>query len=132
MSEFEQEILSGFVEEVAGYLPTIRAAVVAFRAAPDRGESLEEAHRCVHTIKGAAAMVGLPELSHVAFHLEEVVESLMNEPGGSSPDLLDGIHTSVGHIEEYLVGVAGGGRCSDSTALCAAFASSAASGAGAT
>ncbi len=108
MSDFEREILSGFVDEANGYLPELRAGLVAFRAEPVGGEQLEVAHRGVHTIKGAAAMVGLPELSHIAYHLEEIVERLMHEPDTATPKILDGIELSIGHLEEYMSGVASG------------------------
>ena len=102
MSHFDREILFGFVEEANGYLPAMRAGMAAIRAAPTDGAILEETHRYVHTIKGAAAMVGLAEFSHIAFHLEEIVERLMHEPDGLTPELDDGIGISIGHIEKYL------------------------------
>ncbi|WP_439630308.1 Hpt domain-containing protein [Gemmata sp.] len=108
MSPLAREIMLGFVAEANSYLPAIEAGFAEYRADPARPGTLEEAHRCVHTIKGASAMVGLPELSHVAFHLEEMVEQLLHEPGEASPALVDGVHVAVGFIRRYLEGVEAG------------------------
>ncbi|VTS11161.1 Hpt domain-containing protein [Gemmata obscuriglobus] len=108
MSQLNRELILGFVAEAAGYLPAIRAGVATLRAGPGDPEVLHEAYRCVHIIKGASSMVGLAELSHFAFALEEVVELLMHEPDEATPELLDGIEGSIAHIEAYLAGARGG------------------------
>ena len=109
MSDITREIVLGFVEEATGYLPAVRAGLAAFRANPTDPAPLDEPHRCVHTIKGASAMIGLPGLSHIAFHLEEVVEQLLHEPDTATPEVLDGIDAGVAYIEAYLAGLAGEG-----------------------
>jgi chemotaxis protein histidine kinase CheA len=73
----DQETLLGFVAEARGYLPTVRQALDNFHATAAASD-LAEAYRLVHTIKGAAAMVGLSNLSHVAYKLETVLEDLSN------------------------------------------------------
>src|SRR5262245_47169173 len=72
----DPEVLSGFLEEARSYLPGIRHGIDAFRADPAQGEALAEAHRQAHNIKGAASMVGLAGLSHIAFHLEQALEDV--------------------------------------------------------
>ena len=114
MTEFDQEIIAEFVQEVSGYLPVIRAGLTAFQKnaaeglPPGEDSVLTEAHRGVHTIKGASGMVGLAELSQIAFHLEEMLDRLLHEPDTSTPELLAGMHVAVGHIETYIVGVSSG------------------------
>ncbi len=114
MTEFDREIIAEFVQEVSGYLPVIRDGLVAFQknvaeGSPHSDDSvLTEAHRGVHTIKGASGMVGLAELSQIAFHLEEILDRLLHEPDTSTPELLAGMHVAVGHIEKYIVGVSSG------------------------
>ena len=105
MSDFDREILTGFVEEATGYLPALRAGAAALRAGTADAPTLEEAHRCAHTIKGAAAMVGLPDLSHVAFHLEEAIEKLTHEPDTATPEVFAQIDAGVAGIEAILVGM---------------------------
>lgn len=72
----DPEVLAGFQDEVKGYLPVVRDGIAKYRASATEVEALFEAYRHVHTIKGAASMVGLAELSHVAFHLEAALEGL--------------------------------------------------------
>jgi chemosensory pili system protein ChpA (sensor histidine kinase/response regulator) len=102
MTPFDEEILVGFFDEATEYLPAVRAGLAAFRRTPTAPDVLEEAHRLVHTIKGAAAMVGLAELSHAAYHLEDTLERLAHEPDAATPDLLDGIDRVVDDIATYL------------------------------
>ncbi len=102
MTPFDEEILVGFFEEATDYLPAIRKGLAEFRRTPTAPDVLEEAHRLVHTIKGASAMVGLAEFSHVAYHLEEVLERLAHEPDSGTPELLAGMERVVDDIETFL------------------------------
>jgi chemosensory pili system protein ChpA (sensor histidine kinase/response regulator) len=74
----DPEVLSGFLEEARSYLPVIRHGIDAFGADPAQTEALAEAHRQAHNIKGAASMVGLAGLSHIAFHLEQALDDVAN------------------------------------------------------
>jgi chemosensory pili system protein ChpA (sensor histidine kinase/response regulator) len=78
------ELLAGFREEVRGYLPVIREGLDEFsrHGDPDR---LAEPHRLVHTIKGAASMLGLPEMADIARRGEEALERLMDAGGPAAP-----------------------------------------------
>lgn len=71
-----REVLQGFIEEAESYLPTILKLVDVLQATPNHSEALEEAHRLVHTIKGAASMVGLAGLSHIAFNVEQALDEI--------------------------------------------------------
>ncbi len=102
MTPFDREILLGFLEEATGYLPLIREGLDHFRESPSAPDVLEETHRLVHTIKGASAMVGLPDLSHVAYHLEELIERIAHEPETATPELLRSVERGVEDIEWYL------------------------------
>jgi chemosensory pili system protein ChpA (sensor histidine kinase/response regulator) len=68
------EILQGFIEEAEGYLPTIRQGISDYQTSKTNLEAIQTAHRQVHTIKGAAMMVGLPEISEIAKELEAELE----------------------------------------------------------
>ena len=72
----DKAILAGFVEEVRGYLPSITAGINSLRKNPHQPQVLEETHRQAHTIKGAASMVGLASLSHIAYYLEDTIEGI--------------------------------------------------------
>ncbi len=72
----DAEILQGFIEEAESYLPTIRQGISDYKASKSALEALQTAHRQVHTIKGAAMMVNLPEISEVAKEIETALESV--------------------------------------------------------
>lgn len=72
----DPEILRGFIDEAQGYLPQIRQGIAALVEDGSRFEVLEEIHRLCHSIKGAASMVGLSVLGHMAYYLEESIEQI--------------------------------------------------------
>jgi chemosensory pili system protein ChpA (sensor histidine kinase/response regulator) len=72
----DRQVIGDFLAEARGYLPLIRQGIEAYGADPTVHEPIEEAYRLAHIIKGAAAMVGLAGLSHIAFHLEDALEDL--------------------------------------------------------
>ena len=71
-----RELLAGFTDEVKSYLPRIRQCFDSLTANPEGVDALEDAHRLVHSIKGAASMLGLSALSHIAFLEEEAIEEV--------------------------------------------------------
>jgi chemosensory pili system protein ChpA (sensor histidine kinase/response regulator) len=101
----ETEVVLGLIEEARGYLPAIRQGIEDFRGHPDQVDRLEEAHRHVHTIKGACAMVGLAGLSHLAYLLEEALEDLATGSLAMGEETAKLLLTSVGWIEARLEGV---------------------------
>src|SRR4028119_559483 len=71
LESLDSSILFAFTEEAQSYLPEIRRAV-----SPDAAEEdLQLAFRHTHTIKGAALMVGMHEISDLAGKIESVLES---------------------------------------------------------
>ncbi|MCP4693966.1 MAG: hypothetical protein GY859_38380, partial [Desulfobacterales bacterium] len=67
-----KEILQGFAEEVKGYTPSLKQELDACMAAPDSG-AFERLFRLVHTIRGAASMVGVSGLSQMASQMEKAL-----------------------------------------------------------
>src|SRR5262245_28789991 len=102
----DAETLAGFVEEVRSYLPQILSAVEQFAADPSRAESIEVAHRHVHTIRGAAAMVGLDDISRM---LDPFEASLADVGPGKAPlgaEALERFRRTCRAVELYLNEVA--------------------------
>ena len=75
--KIDREILIGFLEEAMGYLPAIRQGLEEYLTDRNRADSLEQAHRLMHTIKGASSMVGFAELSHIAHSVEETLNAVL-------------------------------------------------------
>ncbi len=99
----DPELLAGFREEVRGYLPAIRQGIAAYSRRGDKG-SLVEPHRLVHTIKGAASLLGLAELAANAGQGEEALERLLVATGAApAPFVL----AEIGAVVERLAASAG-------------------------
>jgi chemotaxis signal transduction protein/HPt (histidine-containing phosphotransfer) domain-containing protein len=73
----DKKMLHGFSQEVKSYLPSIREGIAAFDGNPNSGDSLSEALRYIHTIKGASALMGLSALSQIASYVEELLEDII-------------------------------------------------------
>lgn len=101
----DRDTLLGFLEEARGYLPAVRDGLCRFQASPGTPEVLDEAQRGTHTIKGAAALVGLGGLSHIAYQLEAVIERVQFGLLAPSPEVFAALEVGVRAVEVYLDGV---------------------------
>ena len=100
------EIAAGFVEEAQGYFAQMREAFAQWSAGDTR--ALEEPRRLVHTIKGAASMIGLPALAHVSLLLEETLKLHAGQvPAGGQVRYFQ---AAVQSLESYAQGIAAGDR----------------------
>ncbi len=95
------EIIHGYIAEVRTYIPPLIQGIAALRAGSADGGTLEEAHRMVHTIKGASAMVGIHGLSHIALQMEDALEDLMNGDLSPSEDLCAAMSRTVDRFQRY-------------------------------
>lgn len=108
VKKIDPEILMGFIEEAKSYLPTILDCIETFKHDPDQLDALEEAHRLFHSIKGAASMVGLSALSHVAYFAEEALEEIAAGQLEFTPDATTVFLLTVSQVESYLDGMTSG------------------------
>ncbi|HEY0048107.1 MAG TPA: response regulator [Pyrinomonadaceae bacterium] len=74
----DAELLQGFIEEAQSYLPTIRQGIELYAADSARTEDLKTAYRQVHTIKGAALMVGLAEIGAFAKTFQDELDEIVS------------------------------------------------------
>ena len=98
----DKAILAGFVEEVRGYLPIITEGIRSLHEDPHQPEVIEETHRYAHTIKGAASMVGLAGLSHIAYYVEEALEGVAAGQLVMGDETAALLQETVAQIESYL------------------------------
>lgn len=103
-----RDLLAGFAGEVKSYLPQIRESFRTLTADPARTEALEEAHRLTHSIKGAASMLGLSALSHMAFLAEEVIEEVASRQLDWNPNTTAAVERVLALCETYLDQLASG------------------------
>ncbi|MEN8172838.1 MAG: Hpt domain-containing protein, partial [Chloroflexota bacterium] len=100
--EVNRDVLIGFIEEAQSYLPSILEGIKAFNEDPARLDGLEEAHRYIHTIKGASSMIGLPGLSHIAHYVEETLEVIVAGTLDLTNESSDLLLQTVAQIGDYL------------------------------
>lgn len=65
-----------FREEAHEHLQTIAGVMSRLRIAPDDREALQELRRSVHTLKGAAGMVGFIAVKELAHRVEDLLDRL--------------------------------------------------------
>ena len=75
--EIDPQLLEVFVEEAAELMPTIGAALRAWRAAPDDHEAARSLQRLLHTFKGGARMAGAMGLGELTHNTESRVEKAL-------------------------------------------------------
>ncbi len=85
----ERELLEIFLEEADEVLATQAEAVEAGRENPEDQDILATIRRGFHTLKGSGRMVGLNELSDVAWSLEQMMNARLAEKLPASADLLE-------------------------------------------
>ena len=81
LESLDPSILLGFIEEAQSYMPTIRQGIVAFQNDDSRREEIQLSYRQIHTVKGAALMIGLYALAEQAGEIENVLEPLADDSG---------------------------------------------------
>jgi chemosensory pili system protein ChpA (sensor histidine kinase/response regulator) len=75
----DAELLQGFIEEAESYMPTIRSGIELYAAeGAARLEDLQTSYRQVHTIKGAALMVGLAEIGAFAKVFQDELDAVVS------------------------------------------------------
>jgi chemosensory pili system protein ChpA (sensor histidine kinase/response regulator) len=107
-ARIDKETLAGFIDEVTGYIAKIRKNLESLRSNPGHMDALEETHRLVHSIKGAASMVGLSSLGHIAYFAEEAVEDTASGKLEWNAPAFSAMSRTLGQMELYLEQVVAG------------------------
>ncbi len=103
MSEsIDKELLVTLAEEIKEYLPKIIDKIEGYKKDPGNVQELRDAHRYTHTVKGASSMVGLSELSHLGYHMENAIEEVLLGQLEIPPKLVALIYEAVSLIDEYI------------------------------
>ncbi len=100
--DIDKDLVQGFLEETKGYIPQVKVAIDTYEDTEQGHESLEEAYRFMHTIKGAASMLGMSALSNVAHHVEEVVDDIRNDKIELTPNTVFFLRNAVDQMENYV------------------------------
>ena len=98
----DQEVVVGFISEAKGYLPEIVLGLEAYAANPSQPETIKEAFRYAHIIKGAASMLGFNQLSELAYQLEITLERMGEKRLPLTEKILEDLCQTVGDVAELL------------------------------
>jgi chemosensory pili system protein ChpA (sensor histidine kinase/response regulator) len=114
MSQDTREgLLTGFVGEVAGYVPQIREDLRLLQDHPDDRRRLRQAYRLFHNIKGAAAQLALQQLSAAARVAEDLLGSILAEGRAAAGAEITFCDDAVQGISDYCAGDIRDGRAGD-------------------
>jgi two-component system, chemotaxis family, sensor kinase CheA len=97
-----------FAEEAEGRLATLSELLLELERNGDDQELLSSVFREAHTLKGAAAVVGLADVLRVAHAMEEVLEGLRRGDGSATPATVDALLAAVDGMREMVPAVLAG------------------------
>lgn len=99
--EIDPQLASLFLEEADEQLHQLDADLRAWRAAPQDKEIARRMARLLHTFKGGARMCGAMGIGELAHSMETRIEQAMSA-GNVSPDMLEGLDTSLGRAHRLV------------------------------
>ena len=91
-----------FAEEAEGRLAALSELLLELEDNGDDRELLSSVFREAHTLKGAAAVVGMADVLRVAHAMEEVLERLRRGDGAATPAMVDALLGAVDGIRELV------------------------------
>ena len=115
---YEDEFRQLFAQEAEQRLSDMSTQLMALEEAGADPELVASIFRDAHTLKGAAGVVGLDEITAVAHAMEDLLEPLRAGERLATPDLIDALLGAVDGVRDMLGPVlAGESRASDAVAL---------------
>lgn len=94
--------VAAFTEEFRQNLPAILTALDTADADRFDRAATREAHRLIHALKGAAAMVGLAAFGYLLNEAEELLDRAIATPGPLADDVLAVLRESIPHFHGYM------------------------------
>jgi CheY-like chemotaxis protein len=112
----EDELLRLFEEEAGERLSRLSEQLFQLESEGDGGELLDSIFRDAHSIKGAAAVVGLEDVRRVAQAMERVLEPVWRGERALSPALVGRVMSAVDGLKAIISAVVDGKDPSDRVA----------------
>jgi len=96
------QYLNVFLEETKEHLQTLTQALIDLEGsdAESAAETLNEAFRAVHTIKGMSASMEFRNMEHLCHSVEDVLDELRSGSRGVTPEIIDLLLESSTKLEE--------------------------------
>ena len=98
------ELAEVFSQEAQEHLQTISRLTAQLASSPDDRESMQELRRAVHTIKGAAGVVGYRGASRLAHRMEDLLDRLYEGTAALTDDAVRLLATSYDALDDLIVG----------------------------
>lgn len=100
--DFSAELLEGFLIEAEDYLDTIGTLLPGINEDTYQSAQLQQVRRSVHTLKGAAGVVGLPTVSQLAHRMEDVLDDLYDGRLNFTPQVKELMLSTFDILEDFL------------------------------
>jgi chemotaxis protein histidine kinase CheA len=94
--------MGAFREEVEEHLQVLTSSLLSLESRPEDMASISEVFRRVHTVKGAARMMGFAQVADLAHSMEDVLDDLRSGRMRASPPLLDAMLTAVDLLRDLI------------------------------
>ncbi|MDM7463216.1 Hpt domain-containing protein [Tepidimonas taiwanensis] len=104
--EIDAELLPVFLEEAQDWMPRIQSTVQQWRDHPGVAEHSAALQRALHTLKGAARMVGAMAIGQRIHELEADVQALGTQM--PTPDWLDAVQQRVDQVHDAIEALTSG------------------------
>ena len=99
-----EELLEVFQEEAGEYLQAVSEHLRELERDPAQPECVQEIRRAVHTIKGAAGVVGLMTASRVAHRSEDLLDDLYENNRPVTPEIMAVLFATTDILEDLASG----------------------------
>jgi chemosensory pili system protein ChpA (sensor histidine kinase/response regulator) len=104
--EVPPELAEVFGEEAKEHLETIARLTLRLSSEPQDRESVQELRRAVHTLKGAAGVVGYKGASKLAHRMEDLLDRLYEGTAALTPRETQVLASSSDSLHDLIVGTA--------------------------
>lgn len=104
-SDLSPEALEVFREEAQEHLQTITAGIAQLETDPGEGGVLQTVRRAMHTLKGAAGMMGFTPIQQIAHASEDLLDRFVEEGISLTPDILSLLLDTSEALDQLISGV---------------------------
>jgi len=100
--DFAAELLEGFLLEAEDYLDTIGRLLPGLSGSAKNNDQLLQVRRSIHTLKGAAGVVGLMSVSYLSHRMEDLLDDLYEGNRELTPETQDLLCATFDALEAFL------------------------------
>jgi two-component system chemotaxis sensor kinase CheA len=91
-----------FIEEAKEQLQSLNQTLLALEATGEDPELLNEAFRLVHTVKGAAKILGIDTIGDIAHTTEDIFDNIKNKTIPFSQEMIDILFEAIDHMTKLV------------------------------